>query len=164
MIKRLSCLLLIIVHLIASAGCTGELRRKFVRKKKEEKPTPIFKPVPYESEFTPRQRYANHYVFWKNAEAEVIKILNQKDINNKKLKFHTSYALVEIKQMQKLLPLEQRLELELYIDDLNVLAEKLQDLHYVLSHRHTLVKKLKHHYREVSRNFSYSKMKTHLKG
>ena len=165
MIKRISCLILIMVYLISSVGCSGELRRKFVRKKKaEKKQVPIFKPVPYEDEFTPRQRYANHYAFWKNAVTEVIKVLGQSQINNKKLKVHASHALDEIKRLHQLLTLEQKMELEPHINELNDLVEKLKDSRYVLSHKHTLTKKLKHHYREVSKNFSYSKMKAHLEG
>lgn len=163
MIKRISGLVLIAIYLLFSVGCTGEWRRKFVRKKKYEKrPTPIFKPKEYEAEFTPGQRYANHYAFWKNAVSEVIKILGQKQINNKKLKFHASYTLEEIKQLHKLLPDEKQRQFTPYVEKLSVLVEKLRNSSYVSGHKRTLIKKLKHHYNEVSKNFSYNKMKSHL--
>ena len=43
MIKKILSLVLIAIFLFSGAGCTGEWRRKFVRKKKhEKKKVPIF--------------------------------------------------------------------------------------------------------------------------
>lgn len=162
MMKKMTCYVLIFTYLFLMTGCSGQMRRKFIRKKKEEKTSPVFTPEDYSAEFTLRQRYINHYTFWKNAETEIINILGQEVINNKKLKFHTNYALVEIKELHNILPDYKQWQIETYVNELTELAEKLYNSSYVRSHKHTLVTKLKRHYKEVSRNFSYSKVKEHL--
>ena len=166
MIRRILSLILIAACLCSLSGCAGEWRKKFVRKKKyEKKQIPVFKPKSYEAEFTTEQRYLNHYAFWKNAQTEAIKILDGKDrINNKKLKFHANYAVVEIKEMHKLLPDEKQQQIEPHIKELTDLAEKIKDSSYLSSHKHTLAKQLKHIYNEVRENFSYIKMKKYLQG
>lgn len=161
--KKISILLLAVVFLITTAGCTGELRRKFVRKKKEEKASPVLSPIDYESEFTPNQRYANHYAFWKNAATEVIRMLENPNINYKKLKFHSDHALIEIKQLRRLLLTEQQSKLDIYINDLVPLVGQLKDRDYVKANKHIVLKKIKHHYRGVAKNFLYSKMQNQLK-
>lgn len=165
MMKKIFAVFLIVALSFTAAGCSGALRKKFVRKKDAEKKiTPVFKPYDYKSEFTPRQLYANHYSFWKNAQAEVIKILGENIINNKRLKTYSRYALDEIKQMQQFMPQEQKEKLDPYIEDLSGIVFNLWDENYVTGHRHTLTKALKHNYNEVSKNFSYVKMKSLLEG
>lgn len=162
--KKTIAVILLAACLCSLSGCTGELRKKFVRKKKyEKKQIPVFKPKSYEAEFTKEQRYINHYAFWKNAQTEMINILDGKDrINNKKLKFHANYAVVEINEMYKLLPDEKKQSLKPHIEELTGLAERIKDSSYVSAHKHTLTKQLKHIYNVVRENFSYVKMKKHL--
>ena len=163
MLKKISCLILIVICLTSLNGCSGELRKKFVRKKKDAaRKIPVFKPEDYETKFTPAQRYVNHYVFWKNAAREVIDILEKDEINNKKLKFHAMHTLDEVKDLHKLLPDEQKEQLNPYIEEFAIVADKLIDPAYVINHKNALVKKVRHHYNEVSRNFSYNAVKDYL--
>ncbi len=165
MMKKIFAVFLIIALSFTAAGCSGVLRKKFTRKKDAEKKiTPVFRPYDYKTELTSKQLYVNHYTFWKNAQAEVIKILGENTINNKRLKTYSRYALDEIKQMQQFLPQEQKEKLGPYIEDLSSIVFNLWDENYVAGHRHTLTKALKHNYNEVSKNFSYVKMKGLLEG
>ena len=95
---------------------------------------------------------------------EVIKIIGEDEINNKKLKIYAYYSYDEIGQMHNLLPDEQKAKLGPYIEDFKKIVSKLQDDNYVAGHRHVLNKALKHYYNEVSKNFSYIKMKNYLQG
>ncbi len=165
MMKKIFTVFLIVAISFTATGCSGALRKKFTRRKGEEKKlAPVFKPYDYKTELTSRQLYVNHYTFWKNAHTEVIKILGENIINNKRLKTYARYALDEIKQMQQLLPQEQGAQLAPYAEDLNGIVDKLMDENYVTGHKHTLTKSLKHNYNEVNRNFSYNKMKGFLQG
>ena len=61
MTKKTIAVILLAACLCSLSGCSGELRKKFVRKKKyEKKQIPVFKPKSYEAEFTREQRYINH--------------------------------------------------------------------------------------------------------
>lgn len=164
MIRKILSFILIATCLCSLSGCTGALRKKFVRKKKyEKKQIPVFKPKEYEAEFTKEQRYINHYTFWKNAHTEIIRMLDGKDrINNKKLKLYATYSVDEINQMHKLLPDEEQQRLQPYIEELTDLTGKMKNSSYVSSHKHTLTKKLKYIYNEVRENFSYAKMKKYF--
>ncbi|MFH0731328.1 MAG: hypothetical protein V2A72_00190 [Candidatus Omnitrophota bacterium] len=164
MFKKTLGLILILSCLVSLSGCSGYMRKKFVREKKgEQKIMPVFTPEVYETSFTAKQRYANHYAFWKSSIDEAIELLNQENRNNKKLTTHASYALQELKEMQNLFVDEQKPQIEPYIKELGSLVELIKDSSYVSNHGNTLVKELKHNYREVSRNFSFSKMKDRLK-
>lgn len=148
--------------LLCCAGCSGELRKKFVRQKKEKKETPVIQPQTYESEFTKWQRYINHFTFWKNAEHELIALVDTEDRNEKKLRTYAEYSLKEIKELYNLLPQEKAQELNPFILELIDLVGKIKAPAYVSSHRNTLTRQLIHHYKEVHRRFSYNKMKKFL--
>lgn len=164
MFKKMVCAVLVAAYLFSSAGCSGVLRKKFVREKKQEvKKIPVFKPQEYESEFNKQQLYANHFAFWRNAETEVIELLSDDERNYKKLKTYASYSLEELKQMQQLLIDEKQQQINPYIEELTQLVKKIKSPSYVSAHKHTLIKQLKHHCGAVGRGFSYFKMKNWLR-
>ena len=55
-------------------------------------------------------------------------------------------------------PNEAGNKIEPYVKELAEIVEKLNNSSYVKSHKNTLVTKIRHHYKEASRNFSYFKM------
>ncbi|MBN1405047.1 MAG: hypothetical protein JW946_00835, partial [Candidatus Omnitrophica bacterium] len=164
MMKKTLYLALIALCVFQLTGCSGVLRKKFVRDKGEpKKETPVFKPEVYENEFTTRQRYANHFAFWKGAAAELIDLIYSDNRNDKRMRFFASYTLEEANQMHKLLVDEKQKEMEPLIRDLAALLEKTNDDTYISTHKNTLVRDLKHIKKQIEKNFSYNKMQNYLR-
>jgi len=160
--NKITCMLLIAI-IVLTTGCSGAWRKKFIRKKKDEvKQGPVLQPYDYKKEFTNRQLYANHYVFWKNSEAELINSVKSKS-NMKKIKSQAAYSLVEIKKLGELLIDEKRALIEPYIAELEDITDKANQPNYVNSNSNQLVSKLSKHYRAVSGTFSYFHMKNFVK-
>jgi hypothetical protein len=156
-------LILLAVVLSTCSGCGGTWRRKFVRAKKSDlQEGPILQPHDYAREFTNKQLYANNYAFWRNAESELIKSIKAKD-NLKRIFNQSGYALVYLKKLHSLLLEEKNTELEPYITELEDIIEKIEQPNYVGSNSNVLVARLSRHYRAVSRDFSYRKMKNFIK-
>jgi hypothetical protein len=161
-IKFMSVILLMML-ILTSSGCSGTWRRKFVRARKgESKEGPVLQPHDYKREFTNRQLYANNYVFWKSAQSELIKSVKSKD-NVKRIISQAGYALVAMKKMESLLVDEKRLQLETYIAELEEIIEKIEQPNYVSSNSNILASRLSKHYRAVNRNFSFRRMKNFIK-
>ncbi len=149
----------LIATLLFTTGCSGGWRRKFVRSKKDEvKQGPVLQPYDYKKEFTNKQLYANHYVFWKNSEAELINSVKAKG-NMKKIKSHAAYSLVEIRKLSNLLNDEKKAQIEPYVQELEDIVKKIQQPSYVKSNSNRIVSRLSKHYRAVRSGFSFFHMK-----
>jgi len=149
----------LIATLLFTAGCSGAWRRKFVRSKKDEvKQGPVLQPYDYEKEFTNKQLYANHYVFWKNSEAELINSVKAKG-NMKKIKNQATYSLVEIRKLADLLNDEKKAQIEPYVLELEGIVKKIVQPNYVKSNSNQIVSRLSKHYRAVRGKFSFFSMK-----
>jgi hypothetical protein len=149
----------LIATLLFTAGCSGAWRRKFVRGKKDEvKQGPVLQPYDYKKEFTNKQLYANHYVFWKNSEAELINSVKAKG-NMKKIKSRAAYSLVEIRKLANLLNDEKKAEIEPYVLELEDIVKKTGQPNYVKSNSNRIVSRLSKHYRAVRNRFSFFSMK-----
>jgi hypothetical protein len=161
-IKFISFVLLFCV-LLASSGCSGTWRRKFVRAKKDEtKEGPILQPYDYAREFTNKQLYANNYTFWRNSQSELIKSVKAKD-SSRRIRSNAGYAMVDIKKLASLLVDGKAAELQPYISELEDIIEKIELPNYVNSNSNALTSRLSKHYRAVSRYFSYRRMKDFIK-
>ena len=160
---KFTTVMLLLVVLLSSAGCSGTWRKKFVRGKKGEvQQGPILQPYDYKREFTNNQLYVNNYTFWRNAESELIKSVKSKD-SSKKIKNQAGYAMVDIRKLSTLLVNEQASKLEPYILELEEMIEKIDQPNYVSSNSNALASRLSKHYRAVSRDFSYQRMKNSIK-
>jgi hypothetical protein len=156
-------LILLFAVLSSCAGCSGTWRKKFVRAKKDEiKEGPILQPYDYKREFTNQQLYANNYTFWRNSESELIRSVKSKD-SSKRIKSHCAYAMVDIKKLSDLLIEEKTVQLQPYVSELEEIIEKMAQPNYVSSNSNILVSRLSRHYRAVSRDFSYQRMKNFIK-
>jgi DNA repair ATPase RecN len=155
--------IMLIMVVLSFTGCSGTWRKKFVRAKKgEEKEGPILQPYDYAREFTNNQLYANNYTFWRNSESELIKAIKSKD-NAKRIRNNAGYAITDINKLSSLLVDEKAAQLQQYIAELEDVIEKIQQPNYVSSNSNTLVSRLSKHYRAVSRDFSYRRMKDFIK-
>ena len=163
MFKRIPTFLLVTLVVVTSTGCTGSWRRKFVRKSKsQEVDSPVLQPYDYAKEFTNNQFYANHYVFWKNAESELITLINAKG-NLKRIKSRANYAVVELKKLHELLFIQKQKELAPYIQELVDMVKKINEPSYINTHSNVLSSELSKHYRAVNRDFSYHSVKKFIK-
>lgn len=161
--RRFITYMLIAGVIVSVTGCSGSWRRKFVRKKKDEvKQGPVLQPYDYKKEFTNKQLYANHYVFWKNSEAELINSVRSK-ANMKKIESQSAYSLVEIRKLADLLAGEKKALLEPYIEELQDIVNKIGQPNYVSSNSNRIVSELKRHYRAVCGRFSYFHMKNFVR-
>jgi hypothetical protein len=161
-IKIISFVLLFCV-LLSSAGCSGTWRRKFVRAKKGEKQEgPVLQPYDYAREFTNQQLYANNYTFWRNSQSELIKSIKSKD-SQKRISSQTVYVLADIRKLSGLLVEEKAAELKPYITELEEIINKINQPNYVSSNSNALASSLSRHYRAVSRDFSYRRMKNFIR-
>ena len=163
MLKRILPLILIMLFVISTTGCSGSWRRKFVRKSKSQDiDSPVLQPYNYEKEFTNNQFYANHYVFWKNAESELISLINAKG-NFKRIKSRADYAVVELKKLYELLFIQKQKELAPYIQELVDMVKRINEPNYINTHSNVLSSELSKHYRAVNRDFSYYSVKKFIK-
>jgi hypothetical protein len=161
-IKFISVVLLF-CFLFTLTGCSGTWRRKFVRAKKgEKKEGPVLQPYDYAREFTNKQLYANNYTFWRNSQSELIKSVKEKD-SSRKIRNDAAYAMTDIKKLASLLISEKAAELQPYIAELEEIADKVELPNYVSSNSNALASRLSKHYRAVSRDFSYRRMKDFIK-
>ena len=78
MYRRFFTAVIIILFAFNTIGCSGAFRRKFVRKKDAADLEPVLQPDEYKSVFNNRQLYANRFAFWKAAEGEFIKSVENK--------------------------------------------------------------------------------------
>lgn len=163
MIKKLMSVTLLLIFAISCVGCSGVLRKKFVRKKKDEvKHGPVLQPYDYAKEFTNRQSYANHFAFWKNSESEVIASLKSKK-SQKRIVTYATYSFSEIKKLHELLIEEKQKELMPYVKEMEGFLSNIKTPNYVNSQRRMLIKNLKKHYYSVERQFKYFTMQRYVK-
>ncbi len=129
------------------------LRKKFTRKKKEDKTKalePILTPIDYGvPQISPEERYKYHYSFWKVWQEDLIEAINQEE-SDKKQKYAFLAAIAQLEEMKKWIPEEKQRELALFIDEANTLQKELDKpvgLRNVLSFRRKielLGKKIRH--------------------
>lgn len=161
--KRITLIVLIFVFALNNCGCSGPWRRKFVRKKKAEvKQEPVFHPEEYKKEFTNQQLYANHFAFWRAAESEFISCL-QDHQPIKRVGVYASYAVMELNKLHDLLTEDKQRHLKPFIEELKEIVARIDQPHYVNSHRNFLVSISGKHYRTVSRKFSYFSIKNYIR-
>jgi hypothetical protein len=161
--RRLISAGLLIAFIVGIAGCSPTWRRKFVRKKKGDAVEgPVLEPEEYNKEFTNKQLYANHFVFWKSAENELIASIKKKS-SAKRVDVYASHALVEIRKMYQLLVPEMQKELLPYIEELEGVVSDLKKPGYLEAHSNNLLRALSKHYRNVNSGFYYFKAQGYIK-
>lgn len=108
-------------------GCEP-LRKKFTRKKKEDKTKalePILTPVDYGvPQISPEERYRHHYSLWKVWQEDLIEAVNQEE-SDKKQKYAFLAAIAQLEEMKKWIPEEKQRELIPLIDEAGVLQKEL---------------------------------------
>lgn len=156
--RNLLKILIIIILFSSIAGCT-QIRRKFTRKKKPKKITPIVEIKDYSTSLKVDELYKKHFVFWKYWEEELIHNLGK---NIKKQKRCYIEALSELKTMASYLQEQKQKLLQPYIDKLEELKERIEKPVLSQIEIQDLRLRLKRHKRIVDREFSLSKVESWL--
>jgi len=157
-VKNLFNFIIIFIICLNTTGCTN-VKKKFIRKKKDEKPIPIITTEDYFSTLKIDELYKKHFLFWKYWQDELIFSLG-KNINKQKRSYNDS--LVELKTAASYLQEQKRQELQPYIDELKLIADDINKPIYSQVVVHRLRKKLEKHRRLVDKKFSPPKVKSWL--
>ncbi|MDD5450184.1 MAG: hypothetical protein PHO42_06300 [Candidatus Omnitrophica bacterium] len=115
--------ILVFTLCLVLAGCGSQWKRKFVRKKTDNKPEQIFtyEPQKYEREAND-VLYKRHFVFWKSWQDELAKELGR---NKKSDILAFDEALKNLDEMKACLKEEKAAELDIYINK----TRKLYDIY-----------------------------------
>jgi len=151
--------ILIAVHLaISLLGCTA-FKRKFTRKKKEEKVQPYFELKKYNVKPS-LDLYEKHYVYWVNWQRTLISELGK---NFKKDKRCIGEIIANLRDMQGLLVDDKAALLEPHIEDLNK-TRLIIDKRIMTKANETRIRKIiEREYRVIKRKFSPRKMEDFIR-
>ncbi len=108
--------------IMTSVGCEP-LRKKFMRKKKEEKESgilPVLEPVDYPAKkiYSSLEQYQRHYSLWKVWDKELLQSI-QEGSNVKAQKYNLSQLIEQIEEMQKWVVAEKQKQLASLINELH---------------------------------------------
>jgi hypothetical protein len=143
-------------------GCEA-FARKFTRKpKKVEVEKPVLMPEDYSlSDIPSEQRYRQSFVFWQSWQEELVTALTSKASHKKRMTC-IEEAIKNLEEMKPLLFEEKQKELDVYLGRLRSLKKDIAKDIYganVAIHR-IKAESLK---RNIFRDFSYLKIKNHLR-
>ena len=143
-------------------GCEAFVK-KFTRKPKKEKPAEemVVQPEEYPSLFKNKEEaYSQYFLYWKSWQDELINALSS-GMSQKKQLSCIEQAIKNLTQLRSLLDEEKAAAMEPYIRESQDLRDGIADDTYSRNangNRFT-AEKLK---RSILRDFSYSKVKSHL--
>ena len=112
---------------LAVNGCTP-LRKKFTRKKKDDKEgsqkfIPVLEPVDYQEKvYSPLERYKQHYSLWKVWDRDLLQTIDQ-DGSDKRQKYLFAQAIEHLEEMKKVMNEEKKIEFVVLIDELREVQE-----------------------------------------
>ena len=160
MFKKLTSAILTAILVMNLAGCDS-IVRKFTRKKKAKPVRPMFYKG-QEDEVTrpPLELYTTHYIYWKTWMNDLIKSAG---VNKKQDKRAVNEAISNLLDMRKQLMGEKAEELDLYIEDVRRVTNKMlrQDLNQAWLNR--LKQDLDKIKGRIVRKFHYKKVLDYIK-
>ena len=114
--------------IFSSIGCEP-LRKKFVRKKKEEKESgivPVLEPIDYAPKkiYSLLEQYQRHYSLWKVWDRELIQAI-QEGKTVKAQEYNLAQLIEQIEEMKKWMIEEKQKELTPLIDELHAIQRDL---------------------------------------
>ena len=114
-------IILILSALVLTTGCEP-FRKKFVRKKKEEKQQkfiPVLEPIEYpEPQQSSEGRYKYYYSLWKVWSGDLLRAIDEKE-SDKKQKYLVTQALKNLEEMKKWVKEDKQKEIDLILVDLS---------------------------------------------
>ncbi len=121
-------LILLSVTVVSLTGCQS-FRKKFVRKKKEERKEkfiPVLEPIDYPAKIhTSEEQYKYSYSLWKVWSTDYVKSLEEKD-SDKKQKYALVQALKALEDMKNAVNADKQAKLEEIITRVNELNSEYE--------------------------------------
>jgi len=152
------CLLYAFVILFSS-GCEP-LKKKFVRKKKDEKVdefVPVFQPIEYAvKNVSSEEKYIHNYSLWKVWVREMGQLFQDSDLNYKRVKYTMTQLVLQLTEMEKHLVGEKKEGMSLVIKNLDKAKKELLRPEY-LCNIHVVERAVKNNEKDVSNNFNPKK-------
>ncbi len=144
-------------------GCET-LRKKFTRKSKREPEVeePVLSPEEYNPEFEKDILYRNYFVYWRSWQDELAAALDA-GLSHKKQIDCVYHAVMNVEKMRTFLNQDRQKELDVYIEELRALQEKIIKDNLVGAKMVIVKNKLRINRRNILHNFMYSKVKDDLR-
>lgn len=159
MIRRIAAIILVIVFALEATGCDA-FRKKFVRKKNQERIQVYYEPEKYEK--APAEAlYKKHYIYWKTLHEELTNNIGESPVNISR----TAEGVVSnLQDMKRYLNEEKAAELETYIRQMEKIKSDLSGRHTSIAGERRAKRKSEEIYRKIKREFSYKKVKDYIRG
>ena len=146
----------LVAMIFSSVGCEP-LRKKFVRKKKEEKESgiiPVLEPMDYAPKkmYSPLEQYQRHYSLWKVWDRELMQAI-QEGKNPKAQKYNLAQLIEQIEEMQKWAREEKQKELFVLIQELHGIQKDL-DQRSVTQSTFKMIKTLERNSKMIRHRFN----------
>ena len=160
---RFILVMILLLGFVTLIGCEAFVK-KFTRKPKKDtvKEEPVLMPEEYfVSDIGTEERYREYFLFWKSWQEELVTALGS-SASYKKRKDCISQAIKNLKEMRLLVFEEKQKELDVYLEKLRILENEISQDFYGnrLAVHKSRAESLK---RNILRDFSYSKVKNHLR-
>jgi len=154
MIRRIAAIILVIVFALGITGCEA-FRKKFVRKKKQERVQVYYEPEKYEKD-PAEALYKKHYIYWKTLHEDLANNIGETPV---KVSRSAEGVVSNLRDMKRYLNEEKAAELETYIQKMVKIKSDLSRRHISIAGERITKRKLEEIYRKIRREFSYKKVK-----
>ena len=155
--RKIQVILVVLAVAFLGSGC-AQLKEKFVRKSKEEEVRPRRYRVVKEYDVHPTlDLYTKRYIYWKNWHRELLDVLGE--ANQKKTNVVINQDISNLRDMRNMLVDEKSDQLQVIIDEMTQIAQKLKTERVTGGNEIRVRRKLEALGREIKRDFSYTKMK-----
>ena len=153
--RKLHVIVAIFVALAFLSGC-AQIKDKFVRKKKEDPTLKRYIPVREYDVHPNMELYTKRYIFWKNWQTELLKVLG--DSNQKKKITAAQEAISNLMSMKNMLVDEKGDQLQILIDEMIVLEQDIRTQRVTKSNDVQVRRRLETLGRQIKLGFSYTKV------
>lgn len=152
---------LIIFIAVELAGC-ATVQKKFTRKKKEpaHRPSVVYiEQGAFQKKYSNAYYYKTHFVLWKTWQDE---LLDTWGGNHKKVVRAAQEAWGHLSELKQYLEPEKQRALQIHLDSLEAIMQKIEGGHYSKSEEGALRVELERIYRVVAAHFYYEKVKDQI--
>jgi hypothetical protein len=159
LIKRIICAFLVCVLCLQASGCSilRPLKRKFIRKKKEEEPAPSIVTQFDRYEKEPNLKlYQRHYVYWKTWQEELISKIGENALKDLQC---IRQIIANLNDMKRYLKEEKATGLDPIIAEMSEIKELIDRNILTDRHKDRVRRILEKNYRLLKREFYYKKVK-----
>ena len=163
-LRRFQLVLCLLLVVVMASGCET-LRKKFTRKKKEDKKEkfiPVLDPIDYPKALeSPEEQYGFHYsmrAVWQN---NLMDALNEKNDNPKRIQNFWEQTKTQMNAMSDWLSPEKKAEFHVLLEEAEALSREF-DKPAVMRENALLRNKLMALDKKIRRNFNLKEMEGHL--